>query len=72
MPYTDCSTTNGVLSLDPYELRLNNITPSEIYGNGGQYLYFSNLFPCLSLLFSERYNYDASVAFDYATFPVTR
>ncbi|KAG6916247.1 hypothetical protein DXG01_007744 [Tephrocybe rancida] len=52
--YTDCSTTKGVLSLDPYILRFNNGTQGEIYGNG------------------ERYNYDASVAFDYTTFPVMR
>ncbi|KAJ3556228.1 hypothetical protein NP233_g12026 [Leucocoprinus birnbaumii] len=54
VPYTDCSTTSGVLSLDPYELRLSNATAGEIYGNG------------------ERYNYDASVAFDYTTFPNSR
>ncbi|KAJ7757190.1 glycoside hydrolase family 2 protein [Mycena maculata] len=54
VPYTDCSTTKGVLSLDPYVLRFNNGTPGEIYGN------------------SERYNYDASQAFNYSTFPVSR
>ncbi|GLB44993.1 putative glycoside hydrolase family 2 protein [Lyophyllum shimeji] len=54
VPYTDCSTTKGVLSLDPYVLRFDNGTQGEIYGNG------------------ERYNYDASVAFDYSTFPVSR
>ncbi|KAG6902502.1 hypothetical protein C0995_015694 [Termitomyces sp. Mi166 len=54
LPYTDCSTTKGVLSLDPYILRFNNGTPGEIYGN------------------AERYNYDASVAFDYSSFPVSR
>ncbi|KAG6831912.1 hypothetical protein H0H87_003410 [Tephrocybe sp. NHM501043] len=54
VPYTDCSTTKGVLSLDPYILRFDNGTQGEIYGNG------------------ERYNYDARVAFDYTTFPVTR
>ncbi|KAJ7030709.1 glycoside hydrolase family 2 protein [Mycena alexandri] len=54
VPYTDCSTTLGVLSLDPYLLRLNNGTPGEIYGN------------------TERYNYDASQAFNYSTFPVAR
>ncbi|KAJ6534532.1 glycoside hydrolase family 2 protein, partial [Mycena vulgaris] len=54
VPYTDCSTTNGVLSLDPYILRLNNGTSGEIYGN------------------TERYNYDASQAFNYSTFPVSR
>ncbi|KAJ7669852.1 glycoside hydrolase family 2 protein [Mycena polygramma] len=54
VPYTDCSTTKGVLSLDPYILRFNNGTPGNIYGN------------------SERYNYDASQAFNYSTFPVSR
>ncbi|KAJ7187692.1 glycoside hydrolase family 2 protein [Mycena pura] len=54
VPYTDCSTTKGVLSLDPYVLRFNNGTRGEIYGN------------------SERYNYDASQAFNYSTFPVSR
>ncbi|KAF7315112.1 Glycoside hydrolase family 2 protein [Mycena indigotica] len=52
--YTDCSTTRGVLSLEPYQLRLTNATPGEIYGN------------------TERYNYDASQAFNYSTFPVSR
>ncbi|KAJ7176996.1 glycoside hydrolase family 2 protein [Mycena filopes] len=52
--YTDCSTTKGVLSLDPYVLRFNNGTAGNIYGN------------------SERYNYDASQAFNYSTFPVSR
>lgn len=52
--YTDCSTTSGYLSLNPYILRFTNTTPGEIYGN------------------SERYNYDASVAFDYSTYPVSR
>ncbi|KAJ7750828.1 glycoside hydrolase family 2 protein [Mycena metata] len=52
--YTDCSTTKGVLSLDPYVLRFNNGTKGNIYGN------------------SERYNYDASQAFNYSTFPVSR
>ncbi|KAF7977722.1 hypothetical protein HWV62_2782 [Athelia sp. TMB] len=54
VPYTDCSTTKGVLSLDPYELRLNNATAGEIYGN------------------SERYNYDATQAFNLSTYPVSR
>ncbi|TFY78864.1 hypothetical protein EWM64_g5145 [Hericium alpestre] len=54
VPYTDCSTTHGVLSLDPLVLRFDNATPGEIYGN------------------SERYNYDASQAFNYDTFPVSR
>ncbi|KAH9949047.1 glycoside hydrolase family 2 protein [Amylocystis lapponica] len=52
--YTDCSTTNGVLSLDPYVLRFENKTAGYIYGN------------------SERYNYDASQAFNYSTYPVSR
>lgn len=34
--YTDCSTTSGVLSLDPLELRYNNKTPGFIYGNTGR------------------------------------
>ncbi|KAG6818806.1 hypothetical protein H0H93_001475 [Arthromyces matolae] len=60
LPYTDCSTTKGVLSLDPYVLRFNNGTQGEIYGNSE----FE--------LISERFNYDASVAFDYTTYPVAR
>ncbi|EJD02700.1 glycoside hydrolase [Fomitiporia mediterranea MF3/22] len=54
LSYTDCSTTSGYLSLDPYVLRFRNGTPGEIYGN------------------SERYNYDASQAFNYSTYPVSR
>ncbi|EPQ57150.1 glycoside hydrolase family 2 protein [Gloeophyllum trabeum ATCC 11539] len=54
VPYTDCSTTHGVLSLEPYVLRFLNATPGSIYGN------------------SERYNYDASQAFNLSTFPVSR
>ncbi|KAG0707047.1 glycoside hydrolase family 2 protein [Suillus ampliporus] len=54
VPYTDCSTTHGVLSLDPYVLRFANGTPGYIYGN------------------TERYNYNASVAFDLTTYPVGR
>ncbi|KAI0338261.1 glycoside hydrolase [Trametopsis cervina] len=52
--YTDCSTTGGVLSLDPYVIRYSNTTPGHIYGN------------------TERYNYDASQAFNYSTYPVSR
>ncbi|KIJ51534.1 glycoside hydrolase family 2 protein [Sphaerobolus stellatus SS14] len=52
--YTDCSTTSGYLSLDPYILRFKNGTSGDIYGN------------------SERYNYDASQAFTYSSFPVSR
>ncbi|KAI0701287.1 glycoside hydrolase superfamily, partial [Cerioporus squamosus] len=37
--YTDCSTTNGTLSLDPYEIRYNNRTPGFIYGNTERYNY---------------------------------
>lgn len=54
VPYTDCSTTRGVLSLDPYVLRFANGTPGYIYGN------------------TERYNYNASEAFDLTTYPVGR
>ncbi|KAF9455372.1 glycoside hydrolase superfamily [Collybia nuda] len=54
VPYTDCSTTKGVLSLDPYVLRFNNGTAGEIYGN------------------TEHFNYDASQAFDYSTYPQAR
>ncbi|TRM70352.1 glycoside hydrolase family 2 protein [Schizophyllum amplum] len=39
VPYTDCSTTKGVLSLDPYLLRLDNTTEGYIYGNGERYNY---------------------------------
>ncbi|KZT64289.1 glycoside hydrolase family 2 protein, partial [Daedalea quercina L-15889] len=53
VPYTDCSTTNGVLSLEPLVERFENKTPGYIYGN------------------SERYNYDASQAFNYSTYPVS-
>jgi beta-mannosidase len=38
VPYTDCSTTHGVLSLDPYVLRFANGAPGYIYGNGGMSL----------------------------------
>ncbi|KAI0637555.1 glycoside hydrolase [Trametes polyzona] len=40
--YTDCSTTNGVLSLEPYTLRLNNLTEGHIYGNAELYNYDSS------------------------------
>lgn len=36
--YTDCSTTSGILSLDPYVLRFMNGTPGEIYGNSGKWI----------------------------------
>ncbi|KAL0576527.1 hypothetical protein V5O48_005447 [Marasmius crinis-equi] len=54
VPYSDCSTNNGLLSLDPYILRLNNKTEGNLYGN------------------AERFDYDASHAFDYSTYPVAR
>ncbi|TBU37489.1 glycoside hydrolase [Dichomitus squalens] len=37
--YTDCSTTNGVLSLDPYVVRYSNETSGFIYGNSERYNY---------------------------------
>ena len=37
--YTDCSTTNGVLSLDPLILRFENKTPGFIYGNSGEIMF---------------------------------
>ncbi|KAF9010825.1 glycoside hydrolase family 2 protein [Cyathus striatus] len=46
--YTDCSTTKGVLSLDPYVLRFNNGTPGDIYGNSERYNYDP----------SQAFNYD--------------
>ena len=39
--YTDCSTTSGVLSLDPYVIRFANKTPGFIYGNSGKALFIS-------------------------------
>ncbi|KAK7051780.1 glycoside hydrolase family 2 protein [Favolaschia claudopus] len=39
VPYTDCSATRGVLSLDPYTLRLFNGTEGELYGNSERYNY---------------------------------
>ncbi|KAG9220411.1 hypothetical protein CCMSSC00406_0003867 [Pleurotus cornucopiae] len=53
--YTDCSTTKGVLSLDPY-------------ASDQGMLFVWVLRSCLI----ERYNYDAAVAFDYHTFPLSR
>ncbi|KIK54373.1 glycoside hydrolase family 2 protein [Collybiopsis luxurians FD-317 M1] len=40
--YTDCSTTNGFLSIDPYILRFNNKTAGDIYGNGERFDYSAN------------------------------
>ncbi|KAJ3809985.1 glycoside hydrolase family 2 protein [Lentinula aff. lateritia] len=54
VPYTDCSTTKGFLSLDPYILRFDNGTSGDIYGN------------------SERFDYTATDAFDYSTYPIAR
>ncbi|KAF5390415.1 hypothetical protein D9757_005257 [Collybiopsis confluens] len=39
VPYTDCSTTNGVLSIDPYILRFNNRTIGDLYGNSERFDY---------------------------------
>ncbi|KAG6909672.1 hypothetical protein DXG01_016079 [Tephrocybe rancida] len=39
IPYTGCSTTMGVLSLDPYILRFENATQGEIYGNTERFNY---------------------------------
>ncbi|TDL26125.1 glycoside hydrolase [Rickenella mellea] len=39
LSYTDCSTTKGYLSLDPYILRFHNATPGSIYGNSERYNY---------------------------------
>ncbi|KAI0047744.1 glycoside hydrolase family 2 protein [Auriscalpium vulgare] len=39
IPYTDCSTTHGVLSVDPLIVRFGNATPGEIYGNSERYDY---------------------------------
>ncbi|KAH0828085.1 glycoside hydrolase family 2 protein [Lanmaoa asiatica] len=54
VPYIDCSTTHGVLILDPYVLRFENGTPGYVYGN------------------TERYNYDATHAFNLSTYSVSR
>jgi beta-mannosidase len=72
--YTDCSTTHGVLSLDPYVLRFANGTPGYIYGNSGKYFLICSVsFRIYNLLDQiERYNYDASEAFDLTTYPVAR
>ncbi|KAJ7901256.1 glycoside hydrolase family 2 protein [Mycena leptocephala] len=44
VPYTDCSTTTGVLSLEPYVLRLRNATAGNIYGNSEKYVNFEDAF----------------------------
>jgi beta-mannosidase len=71
VPYAVCSTTGGVLSLDPYVLRFDNGTPGEIYGNGGTFCFLGQLLGIL-IVVPERFNYDPSAAFDYNTYPVTR
>ena len=69
--YTDSSFTFGVLSLDPYEIRYRNQTPGFIYGNfGAGNSYFKRYEEADTM--TERYNYDASQAFNYSTYPVTR
>ncbi|KAI0065605.1 glycoside hydrolase family 2 protein [Artomyces pyxidatus] len=40
-PYTVCSTTSGVLSIDPLVIRLGNATYGEIYGNSERYNYWA-------------------------------
>ena len=69
--YTDCSTTSGVLSLDPYVVRFANKTPGEIYGNSGEWV-FNLSGGTVTEMLKERYNYDASQAFNYSTYPVAR
>jgi beta-mannosidase len=71
VPYTACSTTRGILSLDPYILRLANGTPGYIYGNTGVLL-VSLLRRLSNTFITERYNYNASEAFDLTTYPVGR
>lgn len=40
MSYSDCSTTSGYLSLDPYVLRFSDLMADDaIYGNGERYDY---------------------------------
>ncbi|THH07222.1 hypothetical protein EW145_g3531 [Phellinidium pouzarii] len=39
LSYSDCSTTSGYLSLDPYVLRFKNGTTGDIYGNSERYNY---------------------------------
>ncbi|CDO76483.1 Glycoside Hydrolase Family 2 protein [Trametes cinnabarina] len=71
--YTDCSTTRGVLSLDPYEIRYNNKTPGFIYGNGGEpvVVFTIQMLSKPAACPLERYNYDASQAFNYSTYPLS-
>ena len=75
VPYTDCSTTHGVLSIDPLVLRFANGTPGEIYGNSGTWSDVQCNTSSLTragVCSVERYNYDGSQAFNYSTFPVSR
>ncbi|KAJ3764724.1 hypothetical protein FB446DRAFT_795802 [Lentinula raphanica] len=39
IPYTDCSTTKGFLSIDPYILQFDNGTAGDIYGNSERFDY---------------------------------
>ena len=71
--YTDCSTTNGVLSFNPYTLRFDNETEGFIYGNSGRSLGLDRLrLKAAHIEPKERYNYDATQAFNYSTYPVSR
>ncbi|THU97773.1 glycoside hydrolase [Dendrothele bispora CBS 962.96] len=42
VPYTDCSTTHGVLSIEPYVLRFSNGTAGNIYGNSERFDYVAD------------------------------
>ncbi|KAK7448798.1 hypothetical protein VKT23_013528 [Stygiomarasmius scandens] len=42
VPYTDCSTTHGVLSIDPYILRFSNGTAGNLYGNSERFDYVAD------------------------------
>ena len=67
LSYTDCSTTSGILSLDPYVLRFRNGTAGEIYGNSGEQQGLFLEQPIRSKPPVERYNYDATQAFNFST-----
>jgi hypothetical protein len=45
--------------------------PGEIHGNGGMWIICYFIHKYLTVI-TERYNYDASTAFDYSTFPASR
>ena len=70
--YTDCSTTNGALSLNPYILRLDNKTNGYIYGNTGEHNFSGSDPYVVYSPTTERYNYNGAQAFDYSTYPVAR